>query len=79
MKVNVLFFGTTADLVGRRIVEIPIDAEVPARTVIDKILTDFPRLNDHRLHFSVNQEYCVLNTSVKDGDELAVFTAVSGG
>ncbi len=79
MKMRVLFFGATADLVGQRVIEVAIDAELPARTILNKLVAEFPQLNDHRLLFAINQEYCALETPIGDGDELAIFTAVSGG
>jgi molybdopterin converting factor small subunit len=33
----------------------------------------------HQLLFAVNQEYASGDEPLKNGDELAVFTAVSGG
>ena len=50
-----------------------------AAAVFEKVLEKFPGLSSHRLLFSVNQEYVSSDTKIRDGDELAVFTAVSGG
>lgn len=83
MKVKVLFFGATADSVGKREVEISFDEKINAENALDRILTEFPNLQKNHdkksLHFSVNQEYANGDEIIKDGDELAVFTAVSGG
>ena len=79
MKVNVLFFGATADIVGQRRMEYTIEENAAAKTVFERLLAEFPKLKDHRLLFSVNQEYSSDEQVVGDGDELAVFTAVSGG
>jgi molybdopterin converting factor small subunit len=83
MKVRVLFFGATADLVGGREVEIEFDGNVRAAEVFERIFAEYPKLAEGRdrksLHLSVNQEYSDGDESIRDGDELAVFTAVSGG
>ncbi len=79
IKVNVLFFGATADRVGKRKIELSLEGGSSARAVFERILEEHPGLKGHRLLFSVNQEYADGERPVGDGDELAVFTAVSGG
>ncbi len=79
MKVKILFFGATAEAVGKR--EIEIDAKTGAKTgdVFRQIIADFPQLEKHSLLFAVNQQYSKGTETIKIGDELAIFTAVSGG
>jgi len=79
MKVQVLFFGATAEAVGEREVEINIETEMKAATVFKKIVSAYPNLQKHSLLFAVNQEYANGDEFINEGDELAVFTAVSGG
>ena len=81
MKVNVLFFGATADVVGEREIEFETKESERAENVFGEILESFPHLKNYgkSLLFSVNQEYSDGSENVKDGDELAIFTAVSGG
>lgn len=83
MKVKVLFFGATADSVGEREVEVLLDEKTSAENALEKIFALFPNLEKNHdkksLHFSVNQEYANGKEVIKNGDELAVFTAVSGG
>lgn len=81
MKVNVLFFGATADAVGEREIEFETKESKTADNVFGEILDTFPHLKNYgkSLLFSVNQEYSNGDETVKDGDELAIFTAVSGG
>lgn len=81
MKVNVLFFGATADAVGEREIEFETKESERAENIFSEILESFPNLKNYgkSLLFSVNQEYANSNEIVKDGDELAIFTAVSGG
>jgi molybdopterin converting factor small subunit len=79
MNVRVLFFGATADETGNRTVELALDENSQAKTAYEKILDRFPQLKKHRLLLAVNQEYVASDSQLNDGDELAIFTAVSGG
>lgn len=79
MHVQVLFFGATADITGRRRVEIDFPIHTKVSDVFEKLVTHHPMLADHRILFSINQEYVSGNKILTDGDELAIFTAVSGG
>lgn len=79
MPVKVLFFGAVADLAGKRRQEIDVADGELASTVFGRILVENTKLAAHKLHFSVNQQFATGNEVVNNGDELAVFTAVSGG
>jgi molybdopterin converting factor small subunit len=79
MKVNILFFGATADAVGEREVEMSFDHPVNAGNALAGIIERFPALGGHKLLFARNREYVNGDETIADGDELAVFTAVSGG
>ena len=79
MKVQVLFFGATAEIVGKREVEFLFEEKTKANEVFDKVLNDFPQMRRHSLLFAVNQAYSNGDEIIKNGDELAIFTAVSGG
>lgn len=83
MRVKVLFFGATAESVGEREVGITLDEDIKASGALEVIFTQFPVLEkNHKLetlHFAVNQEFSTGDEIIRDGDELAVFTAVSGG
>ena len=76
---KVLFFGQTAEIVGKRELEISLIQEMTANEVFAEILENYPRLKENKLLFAVNQEYSKGNEIIKNGDELAIFTAVSGG
>lgn len=82
MKVKVLFFGATADAVGEREIEYEAGENLKAELVFTEILNAFPNLKKNfadSLLFSLNQEYAKGDEIVRGGDELAIFTAVSGG
>lgn len=59
--------------------QVDLPTETTAKMIFDQILAEYPRLAGHKLHFSVNQEFATGDEILNDGDELAVFTAVSGG
>ena len=79
MKIAVLFFGATADAVGSRELELAVDETPTAKSLIDQLSKDHPALAKHKLLIAVNEEYADPDTILDDGDELALFTAVSGG
>lgn len=79
MPIQVLFFGATADIAGQRRKEIDTHDGMQASAVFDSILAEHPGLGAHKLHFSVNQQFANGDELLRDGDELAIFTAVSGG
>ena len=79
VNIRVLFFGATASLVGERGIDISLPTESTSRMVFDQIKNEFPKLGSHKLLYSLNQNYATGEEIVSDGDELAIFTAVSGG
>jgi molybdopterin converting factor small subunit len=79
MILNVLFFGATADAVGERKVQFDVRDDATAADAFTEIVAAYPQLRPHKLLFSVNEEYVDGDQIVNPGDELAVFTAVSGG
>jgi len=79
MRVSVLFFGATADEAGAREIDFEFGEEARAADAFREIVGKYPRLANHKLLFAVNQEYASGDEVIRDGDELAVFTAVSGG
>lgn len=79
MNVQVLFFGATADITGQRRIEVDLPPEAIAADIFEKLVADHPLLARHRLHYSINQQYANGDEMISDGDEFAIFTAVSGG
>ncbi|HMO79452.1 MAG TPA: MoaD/ThiS family protein [Pyrinomonadaceae bacterium] len=79
MAVTLLFFGATADAVGKREIKIELGDGATVGQVLGNITQTHPGLGVHKLLIALNEEYVSLDTSVKDGDTLAIFTAVSGG
>jgi len=77
--VKVLFFGAAADVVGSRQFELAADGATTAKSLIDQFAREHPRLANHKLLVAVNEEYADVEALLRDGDEVAIFTAVSGG
>lgn len=79
MFVKILFFGATADVIGAREIAESAQENESVGSVLDRLLSKYPKLADHKLLIAVNEEYSDHDRQVVEGDELAVFTAVSGG
>ena len=79
MQITILLFGATADLVGER----ELVLELPDGSTVGEVLPNLkqknPGLSKHKLLVALNEEYVSHDTRVRNGDMLAVFTAVSGG
>ncbi|HEX6126245.1 MAG TPA: MoaD/ThiS family protein [Pyrinomonadaceae bacterium] len=79
LKLKVLFFGATAEAAGTRSTVLEIPPGAASGNALKKVLELYPELASHKLLFSVNQTYARGDEPLNTGDELAVFTAVSGG
>jgi len=78
-NIRVLFFGATAAITGSKELVLQIENGAKAVSAVEQLKDRFPELKNHKLLFAVNQEYSPNNYQLKDGDELAIFTPVSGG
>jgi molybdopterin synthase sulfur carrier subunit len=79
MKTSILLFGLTADLIGSTRLEVGVSEGATASDVIERLSNEYAKLKNHKLLFAVNQEYVGSDQVLRDGDELAIFTGVSGG
>lgn len=79
IDIKVLFFGATAAEVGQRVMEVSLPENSTAASGLDHMVQEFPCLKKHNLLHALNQEYATGREFLKNGDELAIFTAVSGG
>jgi molybdopterin converting factor subunit 1 len=79
MKVKVLFFGATADIAGLRETHLDIPSNTAVASASELVLAAYPDLRQHKLLLALNEEYAAPDRIVADGDELAIFTPVSGG
>lgn len=79
MSARVLFFGATAKIANKRELTFAVKDGLTAGGVLDAMVAQTPALASHKLHISLNQQYADGDELIRDGDELAIFTAVSGG
>jgi molybdopterin converting factor small subunit len=77
--IQVLFFGATAEIARTRTLDLTIAKDLTSDLLLKKMVEQFPALASHRLHLSINQQYAPGDQIILEGDEIAVFTAVSGG
>ena len=78
-SVKILFFGATAEAAGTREEALELNDISNVDDAVRTLLDRHPRLSTHKLLIAVNEEYASPETLLNNGDELAVFTAVSGG
>lgn len=79
MSACILFFGATAEIAGVREIEISVSNGLTSGSALNDTIQRIPGLASHKLHISLNQQYATGDEIIRDGDELAIFTAVSGG
>ena len=81
MRVQVLFFGQLRDLTGRSAETLPLADRATLRDVLQHYSDKYPSIHKlaSSLALSVNQEYASSDTSLRDGDEVALLPPVSGG
>ena len=79
IEIDLLFFGATADISGVRSVRRTMASETKVSKMLERLIEEYPKLSTLKLLVSINREYSAGNEIVRDGDELAIFTAVSGG
>ncbi len=78
-SVKILFFGATAEAAGTREEALELNNVPTVGDALNTLLDRHPRLSTHKLLIAVNEEYVTPETVLNEGDELAIFTAVSGG
>jgi molybdopterin converting factor small subunit len=78
-EIEILLFGATADGVGARRLKRSVSTEMNASDLIAMLKNEYPALANHKLLLSINQQDPTENDVIGSGDEIALFTAVSGG
>jgi molybdopterin synthase sulfur carrier subunit len=84
MKITLLFFGRPREVFNsdREVVDIPSEIASLAdllgwlRARGEKWAVE---LTDGRIRYAINQEVATLATPLKEGDEIALFSPISGG
>ena len=80
MKIKLLFFGITTDLVGENSKSFPINTNTTVHNLKDALVKEFPSLkNINQFTIAVNEEYAEDNLILKNKDIVAIIPPVSGG
>ncbi|MCI2229339.1 MoaD/ThiS family protein [Polaribacter sp. MSW13] len=80
MKIQVLFFGITTDLVKTSQVEILVDEKISIGNFKITLKEKYPELkNINSYAIAVNETYAEEGLLLKDGDVVAIIPPVSGG
>ena len=80
MKITTLFFGITADLIGKTELELTFKDSIAVGAFKLIIKEKFPQLkNINSYAIAVNETYAEDALSLKEGDVVAIIPPVSGG
>lgn len=80
MKLNILAFGITKDILGSAETEIVVMEGISVGQLSNILETDFPQLKKLKSFFiAVNEEYAEEEQIIESGDEIALIPPVSGG
>lgn len=81
VEVRVLLFSVLRERLGVSGMAVSLDAPATGGTLVDQLVEQNPALRDYRsiLRLAVNERYVPFDTPLRDGDEVALITPVSGG
>jgi len=80
MKLTILFFGITTDLVGKSSLNYNLEEKTTVKVLRSTLKLEFPALkNIHEFAIAVNEEYANDDLIINDGDVVAIIPPVSGG
>jgi molybdopterin synthase sulfur carrier subunit len=81
MRVNILLFGITKDLIGKQHLQQELPSEMVTVSDFKKFLLEkYPELIElDSLAIAVNSEYANDNVMIHENDEIALIPPVSGG
>jgi len=80
MKLNILCFGITKDIVGRQRVELELPEAVSVAVFKGILEEKYPQLDHlHAMRIAVNNTYASDDLIIQADDEVALIPPVSGG
>ncbi|PQJ68973.1 MoaD/ThiS family protein [Polaribacter butkevichii] len=80
MKIQILFFGITTDLVGASNLDLEITDALTVVGFKNFLKEEYPELkNINSYAIAVNESYAADELALKEGDVIAVIPPVSGG
>jgi molybdopterin synthase sulfur carrier subunit len=77
MSIKVRYFASLRETIGRGEDELQASGKLTPRIIWQQLNADLPM--PEKLLVAINMEYVVLDSEVKDDDELAFFPPVTGG
>jgi molybdopterin synthase sulfur carrier subunit len=80
MRVNILLFGITKDLIGKQHLQLELPAKVTVSGFKKVLQEKYPELVElNSLAIAVNSEYANDSVMIQENDEIALIPPVSGG
>lgn len=80
MKIQLLFFGITTDLVGKSSMSYEVAEKVSIEELKTKLIAQFPSLkNINDFAIAVNESYAEDHQLLQKNDVVAIIPPVSGG
>ncbi|UII23811.1 molybdopterin converting factor subunit 1 [Fulvivirga ligni] len=81
MKLKILLFGITKDIIGSESHELTVDKKsAKVKDLRAVLVADYPDLEKlNSLMIAVNNEYAEDNQAIEETDEIALIPPVSGG
>ena len=81
ITVDVRFFSLLREKTGQSEVTVSLPQNTTGTDLIDHLESEYPAIAEARsaIRLAVNQSYVAADTTLQDGDEVALITPVSGG
>ncbi len=80
MKVNILLFGISKDIVGKQKLELELKDRITVADFRKQLLEKYPELGSlNSLAIAINSEYARDSNLIMANDEIALIPPVSGG
>jgi molybdopterin converting factor subunit 1 len=80
MKIQLLFFGITTDLVGLNSMSFEVEKKTSISDLKNILIIKYPRLkNIHEFAIAINEEYATDDLLINENDIIAIIPPVSGG
>ncbi len=81
ITLNLRWFSVLAEKRGCRHEFLTANPNISGKDLIDLLAVQTPEIDQYRnyIRLAVNQDYADLSTVLRDGDEVALITPVSGG
>ncbi len=80
MKIQLLLFGITVDLLGASFLDIEVSKNCTLACLKTKLIIEYPQLdNINSYAFAINEEYADDTITLYNNDVIAIIPPVSGG